>query len=130
MSASSIQARIKRGLSRAVDKTGSANRDLVYLVEETSAGSNDPNNPVEPSTKDTLLADAIFTSYDIKALGGNTEIKSGDRRLVSNSDVEIKRGATIKQGSALYYVVNTSPVAPTSNALVYTSQLRLKKWQN
>ncbi len=126
MSASNIQARIKRGLSRAVEKTGSANSELVYLVEKVGADSNDPLNPATPTTQDALLVDAIFTNYDANTLGGNSEIKAGDRRLVSSSDVEINQMDTIKQGSTLYYVVNVDVKAPTSDTLVYISQIRLK----
>lgn len=130
MSAANIQARIKRGLKRAVTKTGSSNSEKVYLVSVSESPNGTPINPPTQIESDIELVDAVFTEYNINSIGtsdsGGTEIKAGDRRLVSNNDIEIKQGDTIKQGSNLYFVVNVNVKAPTSDVLVYICQLRLK----
>lgn len=124
MGAIDIQAKIKRGLSKAIDKTGSNNSDLVYLVKKTNFGGDTPIDPPITSTKDVLLVDAIFKSYDQKMIGGN--IIAGDRQLVSNNQVEIQSGDTIKEGATLYTVIDIDIKAPTSDVLAYISQVRVK----
>ena len=124
MGSANIQAKIKKGLARAINKTGSASSDLVYLVEKTNTGGNTPINPPVITENDVLLVDAIFKNYDKSLIGGN--IVAGDRQLVSNNDVKIKTGDTIKQGTALYTVIDLDIAAPTSDVLVYTSQVRVK----
>jgi len=123
MSASAIQSKIKAGLAKAVGKVGSATVDKVYLVVN-SGGSSDPLNPIAPTETDTELLNAIFTAYDINLVGGN--IQNGDRMLITDNIVYIPVGATIKQGSTKYIVISVEPVAPTSEALLYKSQLRVK----
>jgi len=123
MSASAIQSKIKAGLAKAVGKVGSATVDKVYLVVN-SGGSSDPLNPIAPTETDTELVNAIFTAYDINLVGGN--IQNGDRMLITDNIVYIPVGATIKQGSTKYIVISVEPVAPTSEALLYKSQLRVK----
>tara|TARA_R110000803_G_scaffold139588_1_gene206241 strand:- start:9781 stop:10152 length:372 start_codon:yes stop_codon:yes gene_type:complete len=123
MSASAIQSKIKAGLAKAVGKVGSATVDKVYIVVN-SGGSSDPLNPIAPTETDTELVNAIFTAYDINLIGGN--IQNGDRMLITDNIVYIPVGATIKQGSTKYTVISVGPVAPTSEALLYKSQLRVK----
>lgn len=123
MSAAAIQSKIKAGLAKAVGKVGSATVDKVYLVVN-SGGSSDPLNPIAPTETDTELVNAIFTAYDINLIGGN--IQNGDRMLITDNIVYIPVGATIKQGSTKYIVISVEPVAPTSEALLYKSQLRVK----
>jgi len=123
MSAAAIQSKIKAGLAKAVGKVGSATVDKVYLVVN-SGGSSDPLNPIAPTETDTELLNAIFTAYDINLVGGN--IQNGDRMLITDNIVYIPVGATIKQGSTKYIVISVEPVAPTSEALLYKSQLRVK----
>ena len=46
MGSANIQAKIKKGLAKAVNKTGSSNSELVYLVSKSvTAGS-----PLSPGT--------------------------------------------------------------------------------
>jgi len=123
MSAAAIQSKIKAGLAKAVGKVGSATVDKVYLVVN-SGGSSDPLNPIAPTETDTELVNAIFTAYDINLVGGN--IQNGDRMLITDNIVYIPVGATIKQGSTKYIVISVEPVAPTSEALLYKSQLRVR----
>lgn len=126
LSAGNIQARIKRGLNRAYAKTGSANSDKVYVVKTTvSGGDGTPLNPGTSTQSDVELVGAIFTSYNENHIDGS-EIKQGDKKLVSNSDVVINQGDVIKQGENEYHVVNVNPKAPTSDVLAYISQVRSK----
>ena len=123
MSSSSIVNKIKNGLSKAVKATGSNASELVYLVVTTST-STSPLDAGATTTTETLLVNAIFKSYDLSLVGGS--ILTGDRELVSDSSVEIKTGDTIKQGNTNYIVVSVDKVSPTSDVLVYKSQVRLK----
>ncbi len=130
MSAGNIQARIKQGLKRAVEKTGSSSSEKVFVVKVTESGGDTPLDVIVVTETDVELVDAVFTQYNVNAIGqtdsGGTEIRAGDRRLVCNSDVEIKQGETIKQGSNKYYVVNVDIKAPTSDVLAYVLQVRAK----
>ena len=123
MSSASIQAKIKRGLAKAVNKTGSTSSEKVFLVSE-SGGNNDPLNPVAPTTTEIELVNAIFKSYNISLIGAN--IQAGDRELISDNTVVIPTGATIRQGATNYVVIGPSPTAPTSDVLLYKSQMRVK----
>ena len=126
MSAGNIQNRIKKGLNRAYAKTGSANSDKVYVVKKTiTGGDGTPLNPGASTESDIELAGAVFASYS-KSLIDGSEIKQGDKKLVSNSDVEINQVDVIKQGLKKYYVVSVEPKAPTSDVLAYISQVRSK----
>ena len=64
MGSANIQAKIKKGLAKAINKTGSTNSELVYLVQETNTGGNTPIDPPVISTNDVLLVNAIFKNYD------------------------------------------------------------------
>ena len=123
MGSANIQAKIKRGLAKAVNKTGSSSSDLVYVVKTTSTGTSsvDPGIDTEIST---LLVNAIFQEYNINLIGAN--IQAGDRKLVSDSDVVINVGDVIRQGSTNYIVINVENKAPTSDNLAYISQVRVK----
>ena len=62
MSAASIQAKIKRGLAKAVNKTGSAANDSVYLIKTTTVGGS-PLGGGTTTSASTLLPNAIFKSF-------------------------------------------------------------------
>ena len=126
MAASDIQARVKAGLAKAISKTGSPNSLPVFLIErtQTAGGSNPITGPPTFSESPILLVNAIFQSYSSDQVDGTT-ILSGDRRLVSNSDVEIKQNDIIQQGTQRYKVMPVDPAAPASEPLVYKSQLRM-----
>ena len=119
MSASSIQAKVKKGLAKAIAATGSPTSEPVYLVVKTQAGT-----PLSPSVTEstTLLVNAIFKSYD-KFLT-DINIQAGDRQLVSNSDVTVSQNDIIRQGLTDYIVVAVDARTPASEALVYISQCR------
>ena len=123
MSSASIVSKIKSGLSKAVKATGSNKSEPVFLVVTTST-STSPLDAGATVTVETLLVNAIFKSYSLALVGAS--ILTGDRELVSDSDVEIKTGDTIRQGNTKYVVISTEKVSPTSDVLIYKSQVRLK----
>ncbi len=122
MAAFDIQSKIKKGLARAINKTGSPSIDKVYLMQKTFSGGDTPLDTPTVTVLPVLLFDAIFKSYDKELIGGN--IVAGDRELVSNSDVEIKTGSIIKQGNDEFVVISVDVKAPTSDVLLYISQVR------
>lgn len=124
MASIDIQAKIKAGLAKAVNKTGSASSPKVYLVSETVIGGDTPLDDPTIVSNDILLKDAIFKSYDQNLVGGN--INQGDRQLVSNNDVPISTGDTIKAGDDIYAVHDVETKSPAGDALVYISQVRLQ----
>ena len=124
MASVDIQAKIKAGLAKAVNKPGSASSPNVYLVSETVTGGDTPLDEPTIVATDILLKDAIFKSYDQSLVGGN--INQGDRQLVSNNDVPIATGDTIKAGDDIYAVHDVETKSPAGDALVYISQLRLQ----
>ena len=117
-----IQAKVRKGLARADNKTGSSTSDKVFLITTTSTGTATEIGIVTETS--TLLLNAIFTSYNINLIGANIQV--GDRQLISNSDIAIPTGSTIRQGSTDYIVIGPSPVAPTSDVLLYKTQVRVK----
>ena len=124
MGSANIQAKIKRGLAKAVNKTGSSSSQKVFVIKKTETGGNDPLTPATVTELSIELVNAIFTEYDINSIDGN--IQAGDRKLVSNSDVAIVIGETITQGTTKYIVIDVDNKAPTSDVLAYISQLRVK----
>lgn len=123
MGSANIQAKIKKGLAKAVDKTGSSASENVYLVRKTSTGTS-PIDVGVTTTETILLVNAIFKNYDQRLVGGN--IQAGDRQLVSDNTVEINVGDTINQGSTNYIVIDLGQSAPTSDVLVYMPQVRVQ----
>jgi len=122
MSSSSIRASIKSGLAEAIAAVGSPNSDKIFKIEIISTGGSTPidlpttdENPVE-------LVNALFKSYDTKQFNDN--IRAGDKQLVSDSDVAITEGDIIRQGETDFVVIATDTKAPTSDVLVYISQVR------
>ena len=125
MGSANIRAKIQRGLAKAVNKTGSSSSELVFLIKVTESAGGTPLNPATTTETPVLLVNAIFKEYDIKLVDIN--IQAGDRRLVSDHTVAINVGDTIRQGSTDYIVIpSVENKAPTSDSLVYISQLRVK----
>jgi len=122
MASIDIQAKVRKGLARAVNKTGSSTSEKVYLITTTSTGTATTIGTVTESS--TLLVNAIFVSYNINLIGANIQV--GDRELISNSDIVIPSGSTIRQGSTDYVVIGPSQTAPTSDVLLYKTQVRVK----
>ncbi len=117
-----IQAKVKRGLARAINKTGANASTLVYLVQRSgSAGT--PSSPGTQSTNDVLLKDAIFKSYDLSNID-QTFIKTGDRQLVTNGDILIKENDIIKHEERLFIVASVDVKNPAGVPLAYTANIR------
>jgi hypothetical protein len=123
MSSNQLRAKIAKGLKKAVIKTGSNNSEPVYLVGKSTTGGTPLNPGVVIKTK-ILLKDAIFKEYG-KTLN-DKNIQQGDRLLVSQYDVPIKQGDKIQQSDTIYMVVSVEEKAPTSDVLIYFSQLRVQ----
>ena len=119
MSAASIAARVKSGLSKAAAAVGSPSDIPIYLVTPHKMG-----NPLTPVTIDevTLLPNAIFKSYDQGLIDGN--IRAGDRQLVSDGDKLVSQNDIIRQGEQDYVVIAVDKKAPDTVALAYISQCR------
>ena len=115
-----IQAKVKRGLAKAVNKTGSG--DLVFLVRETQSGGT-PINPPIITTERILLVNAIFKNININQMT-NSLIQQGDRELISDSDVELKLNDKIEQGARKMYIISNDPVEPAGVVLVYKTVVR------
>ncbi len=122
MGSSNIQAKIQRGLAKAVNKTGSSASEEVYLVSKSGGG--DPLNPQPETETLVLLVNAIFKSYEQSLT--DTSIKAGDRQLVSDHTTKIKTNDIIRQGATNYIVVDVDVSAPTSDVLNYISQVRVQ----
>lgn len=117
-----IQAKVKKGLARAINRTGSSSSPLVYKVERTSNGGT-PMNPVAPTETDILLVDAIFKDYNETQID-QTLIKSGDRQLVTNGDVLIEEGDEIKVGTERLIVQSVDVKNPAGVPLAYIARVR------
>ncbi len=124
MGGASIQAKIKKGLAKAVAATGSASSELVYLVKKTNSSGSTPLDTITVTQTRTLLTNAIFKNYDMNMIGGS--ILTGDRLLVCDGDTKILAGDEIEQGSSFFKVVSVSEIAPTSEVLSYSVQVRSK----
>ena len=122
MSASSIQAKVKAGLAKANVATGSTGGDKIFIVDTYSTAGT-PLNPGASSSVNVLLPNAIFKSYDAKML--NSTILAGDRMLVCDNTNPIKQGDKVRQGDAVYIVINVDIKSPVSDVLVYIAQIRL-----
>jgi hypothetical protein len=115
-----IQAKIKRGLSKAVSATGAG--DLVYLVRETQSGGT-PLNPPTITPEKILLVNAIFKNIKINQMT-NSLIQQGDRELIADADVVLKLNDKIEQGTRKMYIVSNEPVEPAGAVLVYKPVVR------
>lgn len=122
MGSAQIQKRIRAGLKRAQNKTGSATSDKVYLVFESNTGGNTPIDPPNITESLTELVNAIFIDYDQSLIGGNIQV--GDRRIICDNVSIINQGDKIRQGSTNYIVMSQETVSPTSDVLAYMPQVR------
>ena len=123
MSAANIQAKIQKGLAKAINKTGSTSSELIYLVQKTTT-TGTPLVPGTTTSVNVLLTNAIFQEYDAKLVDIN--ILAGDRKLVSDNATPVKQGDIIQQGTVFYIVIDVDIKAPTSDVLAYISQVRVK----
>lgn len=121
MSGASIAAKVKSGLRKANAATGE-NPNPIYKEVKTLTGGDGITPPSE-TVNLIQLVDAIFQSYDQKAIDGTT-IKAGDRRLVSNGDTAIDYGDIVTEGAVRYLVVNVDNKTPAGVPLAYIAQVR------
>lgn len=125
MGSANIQAKIKKGLAKAINKTGSTSSEKVFLIKMIITGGTTPLDPITSETENPIeLVNAIFKEYNQSLIGGN--IIAGDRQLVCDNAVAIEVGDTIEQGSTRYTVIDLGQSAPTSDVLVYMPQVRVK----
>lgn len=124
MTSANIRAKIQKGLAKAIDKTGSSSSDKIYLIQKTVTGGDTPLSPATEIETKVLLVNAIFKSFDKDQFSG--EIQTGDRMLVSDYAVPVSNGDIIEEGGTRYIVVSQDVKAPTSDALVYISQVRVQ----
>ena len=124
MGSANIQAKIRAGLARAQNKTGSATAKKVYLVVKTNTGGNSPIDPPVITESLLELVNAIFIDYDQSLIGGN--IQAGDRRILCDNVNAITQGDTIRQGATNYIVMSQEIIAPTSDVLGYMPQVRVQ----
>ena len=120
-----IQAKIRKGLKRAVNKTGSASSDLIYLIEIVGGGGT-PSAPIAPTENPVLLVDAIFKSIDQTNSSGQFDdlIESGDRMLVTNGDVLMKPNSFVQVGADRFFVVDVDVKNPAGVPLAYICLVR------
>ena len=124
MGSANIRAKIQKGLAKAINKTGSDGSDKIYLIQKTVTGGDTPLSPVTETETEVLLANAIFKSFDKDQFSG--EIQTGDRMLVSDYTVPVSNGDIIEEGGTRYIVISQDVKAPTSDTLVYISQVRVQ----
>ena len=124
MGSANIQAKIRKGLAKAIAKTGSASSEKVFLIKMINTGGNTPIDPPITTETPIELVNAIFKEYNQSLIGGN--IVAGDRQLVCDNTVAISVGDTIEQGITRYTVIDLGQSAPTSDVLVYMPQVRVK----
>ena len=124
MGSANIQAKIRKGLAKAVNKTGSSNSNLIYLIVKTITGGDTPLTTATETESKVLLLNAVFQSLDAKLFDG--DILATDRQLVSDNTVVVSRGDIIEEGSTRYIVINQDIKSPTSDVLAYISQVRVQ----
>ena len=122
MGASNIQTKIQKGLAKAINKTGSSLSDTVYLIRRTNTGGNTPLDPPVYTESKVELKDAIFTGINKRLFDG--DIQTTDKQLTSQVDVPVKIGDIIEQGSNRFIIAAQNNAEPTSDILVYISQVR------
>ena len=114
-----IANKVKKGLAKATLKTGADDSPLAYKIQMVTT-PGDPINPGVTTETPILLLDAVFNS--LKA--DNELILQGDRRLVSNGDIEILPGDTIEVDDKRLNVVSVDIKKPAGVPLAYISQVR------
>lgn len=124
MTSANIRAKIQKGLAKAINKTGSSSSDKIYLIQKTVTGGDTPLSPATETETKVLLVNAMFKSFDKDQFSGG--IQAGDRMLVSDYNVPVSNGDIIEEGDTRYIVVNQGVKAPTSDTLVYISQVRVQ----
>ncbi len=109
MSGASVAAKIAKGLGKVTKALGSG--ESIYLIQKTvTAGS--PTSPGTVTTENILLKDAVLKSIVINQFSNSSAI-DGDKELVTNSDVELKVGDKVIQGSSTMIVKVVTAYKPS-----------------
>lgn len=122
MSGASVAAKVKKGLRNA-NKAVGENPSPIYKEIKTSSGGDGITPPTETITN-AQLVDAIFKSYDQKAIGESSSILAGDRQFVCNGDVPLAVGDTVKHGTDKWLVKFVDIKSPAGIPLAYIAQVR------
>lgn len=120
MSGSDIADKVKAGLRKAQIAVSDGN-NLVELGEEVVV--KDPVLGDQVTITWTVLTDAVFKSYDKKYIDGTT-ILAGDRQLVANGDIELKRGLKVRGYGKEYKIQNVDDKKPSEVRLAQIAQCR------
>lgn len=123
MTSAKIRSKVEAILAKANRLTGSSSSQSVYLIKRTKT-EDTPLNPSTYTESKALLSNAIFTSINNKIF--DSDIKATDKQMISDYSVTVKQGDIIEQGDNRYIIINQSITAPTSDVLLYISQLRLQ----
>ena len=118
-----IQERVKVGLARAIDRTGGNPAQVVILIRKTGGGT--PENPTPVIDTAVPLVDAVVSGYDNTNFDQSL-IQTGDRKLVTNGNVEIKQNDTVSIDDDYFIVISVDVKNPAGVPLAYISQLRPK----
>lgn len=120
MAGSDIAAKVKAGLAKAQAAVSDGN-NLVEIGEETIV--RDPINGDLKTIVWKKLTNAVFKSYNKGYIDGTT-ILAGDRELVVDGDIILKRGLRVKAYGKEYQIKNVDFKAPSEVVLAQIAQCR------
>ncbi len=120
MAGSDIAAKVKAGLAKAQAAVSDGN-NLVEIGEETIV--RDPINGDLKTIVWKTLTNAVFKSYNKGYIDGTT-ILAGDRELVVDGDIILKRGLRVRAYGKEYQIQNVDFKAPSEVILAQIAQCR------
>lgn len=120
MAGSDIASKVKAGLAKAQIAVSDSN-NLVEIGEETIV--RDPINGDLKTVTWKTLANAVFKSYNKGYIDGTT-ILAGDRELVVDGDIILKRGLRVRAYGKEYQIQNVDFKAPSEVILAQIAQCR------
>lgn len=120
MAGSDIASKVKAGLAKA-QAAVSDGGNLVEIGEEII--TKDPINGDLKTVTWTTLTNAIFKSYNKGYIDGTT-ILAGDRELVVDGDIILKRGLRVRAYGKEYQIQNVDFKAPSEVVLAQIAQCR------
>jgi len=123
MTSARIRSKVETILAKANKLTGSSSSESVYLIKRTKP-EDTPLNPSTYTESKVLLSNAIFTSINNKLF--DNDLQATDKQMISDYSVTVGQGDIIEQGANRYIIINQDITAPTSDVLLYISQLRLQ----
>lgn len=120
MAGSDIASKVKAGLAKAQAAVSDSN-NLVEIGEETIV--RDPINGDLKTVTWKTLANAVFKSYNKGYIDGTT-ILAGDRELVVDGDIILKRGLRVRAYGKEYQIQNVDFKAPSEVIMAQIAQCR------